>query len=247
MKKDQIFRAVESSSSEIIAGEDGLPKRIRSAKNFIANHTMDKWAFTKLVAMKEFNIRYGSEAKPFFYAQNFINTLALDSSPFVNMVKEKFFDWADKVQYTNLRAKFNADQKNLKRFELLVHIEQIPLEILNSEQQLNENQLGFDEGFKKEITKEINHRDRKLIKLAKEKLGATCAVCNFNFEKQYGLHGRGFIEIHHLQPINLGKRKSGIEDVVQVCSNCHRMLHKGTALLDIEDLKNMIREQANGH
>lgn len=50
MKKEQSFKAIEISSSEIIEGKNGLPKRIQSAKNYAANKSLDKWAITKLVA-----------------------------------------------------------------------------------------------------------------------------------------------------------------------------------------------------
>lgn len=50
--------------------------------------------------------------------------------------------------------------------------------------------------------------------------------------------------MHHLIPISNGKRVSTIKDLVPVCSNCHRMLHKGNVTLDIEDIKEMIKKNS---
>jgi len=47
-----ISKAIEKSSREIIHGKNDLPKRIKSAKNYVANIELSDWAFTKLVATK---------------------------------------------------------------------------------------------------------------------------------------------------------------------------------------------------
>ncbi|GFM34182.1 HNH endonuclease [Desulfovibrio subterraneus] len=59
--------------------------------------------------------------------------------------------------------------------------------------------------------------------------GLECVVCGFNFEKFYGPLGQGFIEIHHVNPLHEkdGEREvDPVKDLVPVCSNCHRMLHR---------------------
>ncbi|MCE5247833.1 HNH endonuclease [bacterium] len=55
-----------------------------------------------------------------------------------------------------------------------------------------------------------------------------CSICGFSFESVYGKLGRGFIECHHVVPLaqSAGSRKTSLEDLVLVCSNCHRMLHR---------------------
>ncbi|UZP68721.1 HNH endonuclease [Desulfovibrio mangrovi] len=61
--------------------------------------------------------------------------------------------------------------------------------------------------------------------------GLNCVVCGFNFEKFYGPLGQGFIEIHHVNPLHEedGEREvDPVQDLVPVCSNCHRMLHKSS-------------------
>ncbi|MDF4204884.1 HNH endonuclease [Maribacter sp. SA7] len=243
MNKRKIFNAIEQSSEKIIGGKDGLIKRIKSAKNYVSNDDLTEWAFSKLVATENFNISSGSSSKPFFYSHNFKNVLEINDSQFKSDVIAKFLKWSDKIEYIDIRRKFNADQGDKKRFELLVHIDLIPEGIKQQPSFSANNQDEFLEGFKKEIKTENSYRSGKLVKLAKEKYGTDCVVCGFSFEQKYGQHGKDFIEIHHLIPIENGTRKSTINDVAPVCSNCHRMLHKGKTMLSIEYLKEIIERE----
>jgi predicted HNH restriction endonuclease len=77
-----------------------------------------------------------------------------------------------------------------------------------------------------------------------------CEVCNFDFSEVYGMHGLGFIEVHHKEPIHemdLAGTKSqlqhALEQVVLLCSNCHRMVHREKGkMLSISDLKAIIQK-----
>ena len=52
-----------------------------------------------------------------------------------------------------------------------------------------------------------------------------CDLCGFDFEHAYGRLGRGYIELHVTDsPTSVGGDDS---EVLPVCSNCHRMLHRG--------------------
>lgn len=60
-----------------------------------------------------------------------------------------------------------------------------------------------------------------------------CKVCCFDFEEFYGEHGAGFIEIHHQKPVFQFDGEdvertitNALENVIPVCSNCHRMIHR---------------------
>ncbi len=248
LKKNQmttikdVFNAIEKSSNDIL--NDLIDsKRIKSAKNYVANENLNHWAFSKLVASENFEVLYGARAKYFFYNYGFINVLDISNSAFREKIIEKFLNWANKIENFNLKEKFNSGQTKLKRFELLVHYNQIPKEIFDREKLLEKNYDEFLEGFKTEIVRETNYRNRELIYKAKLELGTTCFICSFNFEEKYGLHGKGFVEMHHLIPISEGKRISKIKDLVPVCSNCHRMLHKGNITFNIDDIKRMIAKK----
>ena len=91
-------------------------------------------------------------------------------------------------------------------------------------------------------------RDCKLAKRAKrkrlEEVGfLACDVCKFDFEGRFGPLGSGFVEAHHTRPVSElnGKAKTKIGDLALVCSNCHRMLHRGSRLLSLKDLRELIQ------
>lgn len=74
-----------------------------------------------------------------------------------------------------------------------------------------------------------------------------CDVCGFSFFEKYGELGQGFIEAHHKKPLSETKEtKTTRDDIALVCSNCHRMIHKGTSQLEnnlimtIDELKELI-------
>lgn len=52
-----------------------------------------------------------------------------------------------------------------------------------------------------------------------------CIVCGFNFEDKYGEIGRGFIHVHHINPL-ADKGKDISDNLIPVCPNCHAMLHR---------------------
>lgn len=113
---------------------------------------------------------------------------------------------------------------------------------------LTEDDSGFPEGkskLKQHICKE---RNQKVIKLAKENFKRDhngklyCEICGFNFYDKYGDIGQDFIEGHHIIPIS--EMKEGditkVEDIILVCSNCHRMLHRKRPWLTKDKLKELI-------
>lgn len=74
--------------------------------------------------------------------------------------------------------------------------------------------------------------------------GLSCAVCHFNYEKVYGERGKDFIEVHHVKPLSSIGEEVSIdpkEDLVPVCSNCHRMIHRRkNKVLTVNELRDII-------
>ncbi|TQR14049.1 hypothetical protein FG382_09595 [Psychrobacillus lasiicapitis] len=74
--------------------------------------------------------------------------------------------------------------------------------------------------------------------------GLNCFGCGFNFEEKYGHWGKDFIEIHHINPLNTLEEEveiNPVTDLVPLCSNCHRMVHrKKDEVLSIERLRELI-------
>jgi hypothetical protein len=101
----------------------------------------------------------------------------------------------------------------------------------------------YEEGQRAMAEINLAIRNPKLVAAAKTHYGYRCQVCDFSFEERYGNHGKEFIEVHHLLPIAARKeqRASTIDDVRVVCANCHRMLHHGPKLLDLAELKALLK------
>ena len=89
-------------------------------------------------------------------------------------------------------------------------------------------------------------RDYRLVRAKKEAvLAATgrlaCEVCGFDFHTTYGVRGKGFCEVHHMKSLARGgKRKTRLSDLAVVCSNCHRMLHRGERVLTPAELRDLM-------
>ncbi|WP_017732748.1 HNH endonuclease [Nafulsella turpanensis] len=112
-----------------------------------------------------------------------------------------------------------------------------------------ENNRVTNEGFPEGKLVERIHRNRErnsaLIEQAKKKYQeendgrVPCQVCEFDFQKEYGEVGKDFIEAHHTIPVSEMPNgyKTKIGEIVFVCSNCHKMLHRKRPWLKITDLK----------
>lgn len=85
--------------------------------------------------------------------------------------------------------------------------------------------------------------EEKKNQVLNEKHTLACEVCEFDFEKKYGAHGKDYCEVHHKIPLpSAGKRTvTYLHDLAIVCSNCHRMLHRGLKLLAIEELRAIVK------
>jgi predicted HNH restriction endonuclease len=110
-----------------------------------------------------------------------------------------------------------------------------------------EDELAFPEGREKFQLHRSRERNGKLPIQAKQKRlredkRLACDVCDLDFFQVYGDLGHGFIEAHHKIPISKlnNSSETSIEDLALVCSNCHRMLHRGKRLLTIEELREIV-------
>lgn len=74
--------------------------------------------------------------------------------------------------------------------------------------------------------------------------GTRCKGCGFDFEAVYGERGRGFIEVHHTKPLYLNQKEqivAPVKDLLPVCSNCHRMIHRRKdSVLTIEQIQKIL-------
>jgi 5-methylcytosine-specific restriction protein A len=111
-------------------------------------------------------------------------------------------------------------------------------------------QDAFDEGREREIRSNRVERNRKAVDAAKRIHGVKCQVCGLVFEEVYGSHGAGFIEVHHMVPVaeaaRRRKRKVDVRrEMAVLCSNCHRMVHRGGRLLSLDELRVLVEKAAS--
>ncbi len=64
-----------------------------------------------------------------------------------------------------------------------------------------------------------------------------CFTCGFDFQVAYGEHGEGYIECHHVLPLHVsGPIRTRLSDLVLICANCHRMIHRKSPWLTPDQL-----------
>jgi 5-methylcytosine-specific restriction protein A len=105
----------------------------------------------------------------------------------------------------------------------------------------------FPEGrivYRLHRARERSHELVRTKKAQARKLSGSlrCEVCAFDFELRYGELGKDFIECHHTVPVSdmAPGAVTKIKDVVLVCSNCHRMLHRKRPWLRVEDVRTLL-------
>ncbi|MDY4789589.1 MAG: HNH endonuclease [Bacteroidales bacterium] len=115
------------------------------------------------------------------------------------------------------------------------------------EENINTNE-AFPEGKIIERKHIARERNSVLIENAKQifkkKCGKLfCQICGFDFETKYGELGKDYIEAHHTIPISEMEKghKTTIDEIVLVCSNCHKMLHRKRPLLNADEIKKVLK------
>lgn len=115
----------------------------------------------------------------------------------------------------------------------------IPEEVVSSEEALFE-------GHTVKIWVNKYERNINARKKCIEHFDCRCFICGFNFEDEYGSHGKDFIHVHHLIPLSKIKKKymvDPIKDLIPVCPNCHAMLHKGNSMYSVKEIKSLLRKK----
>jgi len=78
--------------------------------------------------------------------------------------------------------------------------------------------------------------------------GLKCMACGFDFESVYGERGRNYIEVHHIVPLSKKNGPAVVDpetDLICVCSNCHRMIHRSKDhVLSLDELKSLIAPES---
>jgi hypothetical protein len=115
---------------------------------------------------------------------------------------------------------------------------------------VEEDEMLFEEGRIVELTHQERERNRTLTEAAKmyfirDHKRLFCEVCGFDFEEIYGELGANFIEVHHTKPLVEFAPEGELVnsgDLVMLCANCHRMIHR-LASPSLEELRKRLRRK----
>jgi hypothetical protein len=123
---------------------------------------------------------------------------------------------------------------------------QIPSSVVERFRELDEEE-SFPEGKEKYRIHKAKERNQKLIALKKQKAfsqnpNMPCEICQFSFKLKYGEIGDKFIEAHHVSPISqlTEEVETKLDDLILVCANCHKILHRKRPWLTIEEFKKIL-------
>jgi hypothetical protein len=159
--------------------------------------------------------------------------------PFLDYLQEAKFDYPD-IQ----DALRSLPDRQATPQDIIVFDEGL----LDETIEIREGATAFAE--QKTHTRSAKLRDAAFKKYSKDGTIA-CLACGFDFGEFYGPLGKAFMEIHHIKPIfSYGEAgltqtiKEALDNVVPLCSNCHRMIHrKRGQMLSLDQLRQIISGQ----
>ncbi|WHY79034.1 HNH endonuclease [Neobacillus sp. WH10] len=152
----------------------------------------------------------------------------------INILEEQNFDFSLVIQCLYRLIYQRTTSRNL---------EEVIVDDIESEKA--EEESYYTDGTVKEYYGKRYERNPENRKKAIEIHGLSCVACGFNFEEVYGERGKDFIEVHHVKPLSTIGEEVVIdpkEDLVPVCSNCHRIIHRRKDdVLTVKELRELIQ------
>ena len=117
-------------------------------------------------------------------------------------------------------------------------------EINWDEETVQEETAGTTEGKRTVYYTTKYERSSKNREAAIRIHGTKCMICGFDFGQKYGELGKGYIEVHHIKSLATLEQEVVINpetDLICVCANCHRMLHRfKNYIVTVEELKYIV-------
>jgi Predicted restriction endonuclease len=87
-------------------------------------------------------------------------------------------------------------------------------------------------------------RKHKIAEAKRNGVPVVCEVCGFDFYRTYGDRGLDYIECHHRTPLHVtGVVTTRLSDLALICSNCHRMIHRTSPWLTIDQLRDIVHQR----
>lgn len=111
--------------------------------------------------------------------------------------------------------------------------------------------LSVDETKRKLVSHYKIERDRNIRRIKVEQFKAIngalfCEACDFSFEEKYGEYAKDVIDVHHVRPLAtlLPNTMTTLADLMLLCSNCHRVVHRKKEPLSREQLAELLKKSA---
>jgi len=141
---------------------------------------------------------------------------------------------------------FANDATHLRRTAALIaqgyqsEVAQEQIAPQDEEEEFAEGRIAYRLHKHRERNRELVRKKKQQARKASGRLA--CEVCLFDFEARYGALGADYIECHHTIPVSemLEEAKTKLEDVVLVCSNCHRMIHRKRPWLGVAEIRTLL-------
>lgn len=100
------------------------------------------------------------------------------------------------------------------------------------------------EGATKQVLVNQYERNPHARRACLRRYGYKCIICDFDFEKTYGIAGKQKIHVHHIVPISSLKKEYSVDpinDLRPVCPNCHFIIHsRQVEPYSIEEVEKMV-------
>lgn len=238
----------------------------------IREHSVESWKATAAVTPFVFVISswFLMEEEHYFHTWVFPSELIFDALPHlpaskdqsyrtiaVYASKQRFQNWPDSPslgpyycridlaaeEHRQLTMAASADRDRQAQKQRDKKSELMPVLV-------NTVDVGMEEGRARLQKHRRFERNRTIVnrkKRAALRIGQLhCEVCGFDFVAVYGSLGFGFIECHHVVPlhVNAQPKRTTLDDLALVCSNCHRMLHRSITKqkrsIDIHELREIM-------
>ncbi|MEZ0385232.1 HNH endonuclease [Mycobacterium sp. pW045] len=120
--------------------------------------------------------------------------------------------------------------------------EQLTVPVDEEDDHAKEGRLLQRHHFVRERDKKL--RAKKIAAFLTAHPRVHCEICGFDFEATYGERGREYTEVHHVVPLHAsGETKTKLGDLILLCANCHRMIHRSTPWLTPDELRELLTDQ----
>ncbi|WP_051056155.1 HNH endonuclease [Cylindrospermum stagnale] len=202
------------------------------------------YTFKRQIENSEISVTVDTVKRKYIVKQDNCSRKAVDV---VEYLKIKKFDIPTK-DTSKPRKVFNWILSGDYHWTIDTTIEEtISLEVIERFKDLDEEEV-FSEGKEKYSVHKSKERNQKLVARKKQEAlsvnpNLPCEICKFSFKERYGELGDKFIEAHHIFPISelTEATETKLEDLILVCSNCHKMIHRTRPWLTKEEIKRFLK------